>query len=48
MEFKDFLSLLYDRYGIVVGDQQGQEFISTGAADQEDFSDNARRLPENA
>jgi hypothetical protein len=44
MEFKDFLSLLYDRYGIVVGDHQGQEFISTGAADQEDFSDNARRL----
>lgn len=44
MEFKDFLSLLYDRYEIVVGDHQAREFISTGAADQEDFSDNARRL----
>jgi hypothetical protein len=44
MEFKDFLAHLYERYGIIVGDHQAQEFISTGAADQEDFSDNARRL----
>jgi hypothetical protein len=44
MEFKDFLSLLFDRYGIIVGDHQAQSFISTGAADQEDFSENARRL----
>ncbi|SDD08307.1 hypothetical protein SAMN05216337_1007132 [Bradyrhizobium brasilense] len=44
MEFKDFLALLYDRYGIIIGDHQAREFISKGAADQEDFSDNARRL----
>jgi hypothetical protein len=44
MEFKDFLALLYDRYGIVVGDHQARNFISSGSADQEDFSDNARRL----
>jgi hypothetical protein len=44
MEFKDFLTLLYDRYGIVVGDHQARNFISSGSADQEDFSDNARRL----
>ncbi|WP_316162456.1 hypothetical protein [Bradyrhizobium sp. SZCCHNRI20481] len=44
MEFKDFLAYLHDRYGIVVGDHQAQKFISSGEADQEDFSDNARRL----
>jgi hypothetical protein len=43
-EFKDFLALIHDRYGIVVGDHQAQRFISSGEADQEDFSDNARRF----
>jgi hypothetical protein len=46
LEFKDFLVLLRDRYGLVIGDQQARSFIDVGAADQEDFSDNARRLEE--
>jgi hypothetical protein len=46
LEFKDFLVLLHDRYGLVIGDQQARGFIDAGAADQEDFSDNARRLAE--
>ncbi|MBP2297079.1 hypothetical protein [Azospirillum rugosum] len=46
LEFRDFLGLLCDRYGIVIGDAQARNFIVTGDADQEDFSDNARRLEE--
>jgi hypothetical protein len=46
IEFKDFLILLHDRYGMVIGDQQARGFIDAGTADQEDFSDNARRLEE--
>jgi hypothetical protein len=46
LEFRDFLGLLHERYGIVIGDAQARDFIATGDADQEDFSDNARRLEE--
>jgi len=46
LEFRDFLALLHDRYGIVIGDSQARDFIVSGNADQEDFSDNARRLEE--
>lgn len=46
LEFKDFLALIHERYGLIIGDQQAREFIETGIADQEDFSDNARRLEE--
>ena len=46
LEFKDFLTLLFDRYGIVIGDGQARDLIASGNADQEDFSDNARRLEE--
>jgi hypothetical protein len=46
LEFKDFLALLHDRYGLVIGDHQARRFIEAGVADQEDFSDNARRLEE--
>jgi hypothetical protein len=46
LELKDFLVLLHDRYGLVIGDQQARPFIDIGVADQEDFSDNARRLEE--
>jgi hypothetical protein len=44
MELKDFLVLLWERYGIIIGDQQAVELTERGAADHEDFSDNARRL----
>lgn len=46
LEFRDFLALLHDRYGLVIGDAQARAFIAIGDADQEDFSDNARRLEE--
>jgi hypothetical protein len=46
LEFRDFLTLLYDRYGIVIGDMQARGFVASGDADQEDFSDNAHRLEE--
>jgi hypothetical protein len=46
MEFKDFLADLYGRYGLVIGDHQAASIIGAGKADQEDFSDNARRLEE--
>ena len=46
LEFKDFLTLIYERYGFIIGDQQARSFIDAGTADQEDFSDNARRLEE--
>jgi hypothetical protein len=44
MEFKDFLKLLHERYGILIGNHQAQQYIDNGEADQEDFSENARRL----
>lgn len=44
MEYKDFLKLLHDRYGILVGNHQAARFIDSGQADKEDFSENARRL----
>jgi hypothetical protein len=46
LEFRDFLTLLHERYGIVIGDGQARNYIDSGDADQEDFSDNARRLEE--
>lgn len=46
LEFRDFLALLHERYGLVIGDAQAGTFIASGDADQEDFSDNARRLEE--
>jgi hypothetical protein len=44
MEFQAFLQLLFDRYGLLIGDQQALPFIENGSADQEDFSDNAQSL----
>jgi hypothetical protein len=46
IEFKDFLALLYERYGFVIGEAQAKSFVDEGAADQEAFSDNALRLEE--
>ena len=46
LEFKDFLTLLHERYGFVIGDAQARSFVDGGTADQEDFSDNAHRLEE--
>ena len=38
--------MLAERYGMIIGDQQAKAFVESGDADQEDFSDNARRLEE--
>ena len=46
IEFKDFLASLYDRYGIIIGEHQAYELTDNGAADHEDFSENARQLEE--
>lgn len=43
-EFNEFLAHLASRYGIIIGDRQAEPLINAGAADQEDFSENARRL----
>jgi hypothetical protein len=45
-EFREFLAVLHTRYGLVIGEQQAVDLIETGRADQEDFSNNARRLEE--
>ena len=45
-EFKAFLAALHNRYGIIIGDQQAGEITERGAADHEDFSENAQRLEE--
>lgn len=46
MEFREFLAALDARYGLVIGERQARDYIARGEADQEDFSDNARRLEE--
>lgn len=46
VEYKDFLQLLFNRYGLIIGHLQAGDFITRGAADQKDFEENARRLEE--
>lgn len=46
LEYKIFLQVLYDRYGLIIGEAQANLVIQSGAADQESFADNARRLEE--
>jgi hypothetical protein len=44
MEFQQFLAVLYERYGFVIGHRQAGSFIDQGLSDQKSFEDNARRL----
>ena len=44
LEFQQFLTRLYKKYGFIIGDRQGKKFIETGEADQKDFTNNAERL----
>ena len=44
LEFQQFLQLLYDRYGLIIGHRQAGTFIDQGQSDQKSFEDNARRL----
>lgn len=46
LEVKSFLRLLNERYGFVIGDAEGQQWIREGQADKEDFKRNAQRLEE--
>ncbi|MBK8223040.1 MAG: hypothetical protein IPK73_18660 [Candidatus Obscuribacter sp.] len=46
MEFQEFLVILYEKYGFVIGDKQAESLVSSGGADQEIFSQNAARLEE--
>lgn len=44
MEFQEFLSVLFEKYGFIIGDNEAVEVINSGQADQEAFSENAQRL----
>lgn len=44
MEFQDFLTELYNKYGFIIGDKQAADIIASGGADQEAFAANAYRL----
>lgn len=44
MEFQQFLAILHDRYGFIIGHRQAGLFIAQAQSDQKSFEDNARRL----
>lgn len=44
LEFGEFLSRLYDRYGFVFGDREAQAALPATGYDKEAFQSNARRL----
>ena len=44
MEYQEFLAVLYEKYGLIIGDRQAKEIISSGRADQSAFADNSSRL----
>jgi len=46
MEYGEFLQTLYDRYGLVIGDQQAKLALEDVEFDQKAFQANARRLEE--
>lgn len=46
MEFNDFVDLLFNRYGFVIGDRHAANLALTASADREVFADNLSRLEE--
>ena len=44
MEFQQFLDVLHERYGFIIGHRQAATYIEQGQADQKTFEDNALRL----
>lgn len=46
MPFDDFLELIKNRYGLVIGEAQAQELITSNQVDQEAFSKNSEYLAE--
>ncbi|MDB5047256.1 MAG: hypothetical protein JWO30_327 [Fibrobacteres bacterium] len=48
MEYQEFLRILFERYGIIIGEKQafGNPLIQSLNADKESFADNSRRLEE--
>ena len=46
MEFRECVAHLYERYGLLIGDQQAIALTTRGEADQEAFTENQARLEE--
>ncbi|MBR8832318.1 MAG: hypothetical protein N5P05_002028 [Chroococcopsis gigantea SAG 12.99] len=44
MEFQEFLQILSQKYGLIIGEKQAKEIIDRNEADQEAFADNGERL----
>lgn len=44
MEFSEFLTTLFDKYGLVIGDREAERVLSADEFDQKVFQANARRL----
>lgn len=44
MEYKEFLSCLYSRYGLVFGDREAERVLEVGEYDRKAFQANAERL----
>ena len=44
LAFQEFLAILHQKYGLIVGDRQAEDLINSGDADREDFVANAARL----
>ncbi len=44
MEYKEFLTRLFDRYGLVIGDQEAEKVLVEGEFDKKVFHANSQRL----
>lgn len=44
MEFQQFLTSLWERYGMVIGSHQAGDLLHGGDSDRKAFDENARRL----
>ena len=44
MEFQEFLQMLYDKYGFIIGSKQALMYFDAKKAEQDDFSMNEKRL----
>jgi hypothetical protein len=44
MEFGEFLALLYDRYGLVIGEREAEQVLPSEEFDKKAFQANSRRL----
>ena len=44
IELSEFLSKLYERYGIIFGDREAEQALPPGTFDEKRFRDNTQRL----